>query len=151
MNNFLIAVVITVLVILALNYLSKISEKKRFERSQNERNRKKDQALESEAIELGLQAGRLSTERERNTKIEQRQKIDFRDSNWVVLYTALGIFSTIILLVCLLTGQWGLVFATVCFAGSCFFAAHLLRVQERTAHYSEQQAKLLEKILDERQ
>ena len=40
----------------------------------------------------------------------------------------------------------GRAFAVACIAGSCFFAAHLLRVQERTVHHSEQQTKLLEKI-----
>lgn len=75
----------------------------------------------------------------------------FSDSGWVILYTLVGYFSILLLIICLFTEQWNAAFAAACMAGSCFFAAHLLRVQERTAHHSEQQTKLLEKILEERQ
>ena len=75
----------------------------------------------------------------------------FSDSGWVNLYRSVGYLVIFILIMFLLTKQWDAAFVAACMAGSCFFAAHLLRVQERTAHHSEQQTKLLEKILEERQ
>ena len=89
----------------------------------------------------------------------------FSDSVWTMLYSWAGGISLVAVFIGLISKQWEFALGFLFFASSCFFAAHLLRVQERTAHYSEQtanhseqtahhseqQTKLLEKILEERQ
>jgi len=81
----------------------------------------------------------------------------FYDSVWTMLYSWAGGISLVAVFIGLISKQWEFALGFLFFASSCFFAAHLLRVQERTAHYSEQtanhseqQTKLLEKILEER-
>jgi len=86
-------------------------------------------------------------------------KIQFEDSGWIVLYKIFG-------LICLICGLLVLVVGLsndaegsntpafiffCCSLGaslSCFFAAHVLRLQEKAAHHAEKTSELMEKNLE---
>ena len=85
-------------------------------------------------------------------------KVKFSDSGWIVLYRVAGwicVASGIIVLLIGLSsnadkaGEEGFIFfcSSLLAALSCFFAAHILRLQEKAALYAERNAELMEKSL----
>ena len=74
-----------------------------------------------------------------------------KDSGWVVVYQAAGVLGLIGGLIWILgNSNWANGVYSVLVASSAFFAAHVLRLMEKTAHNSEQQTELLQKLVEKR-
>ena len=74
-----------------------------------------------------------------------------QDSGWVLLYQIAGWLGLIGGLIWILgNSNWANGVYSVLVASSAFFAAHVLRLMEKTAHNSEQQTELLQKLVEKR-
>ena len=72
-----------------------------------------------------------------------------KDSGWVVLYQVAGVLGLIGGLFWILgNSNWANGVYSILVASSAFFAAHVLRLMEKTAHNSEQQTELLQKLVE---
>ena len=71
-----------------------------------------------------------------------------KDSGWVLLYQIAGWLGLIGGLIWILgNSNWANGVYCILVASSAFFAAHVLRLMEKTAHNSEQQTELLQKLV----
>jgi len=84
-------------------------------------------------------------------------EIKFQDSGWVLLYVIFGWICFIVGILVLFIGltsdhkdsssEAAIFFCSALLASlSCFFAAHVLRLQEKTAHHAEKNSELLKSI-----
>ena len=72
-------------------------------------------------------------------------KLGFKDSGWVLLYVICGLICVFVGFLLLSAGNY-IAFCSALLASlSCFFAAHVLRLQEKTAHHAERTAHHAEK------
>ena len=81
----------------------------------------------------------------------------FKDSGWVLFYVIFGWISLVLMIVFFAKDNSTFAFMMLGCSLSCFFAAHILRVQEKAAFFAEQsveeskkQTELLEKISSEK-
>ena len=81
----------------------------------------------------------------------------FKDSGWVLFYVICGWISLVLMIVFFAKDNSTFAFMMLGCSLSCFFAAHILRVQEKAAFFAEQsveeskkQTELLEKISSEK-
>jgi high-affinity Fe2+/Pb2+ permease len=81
----------------------------------------------------------------------------FKDSGWVLFYVIFGWISLVLMIVFFVQENSTFAFMMLGCSLSCFFAAHILRVQEKAAFFAEQsveeskkQTELLEKISSEK-
>jgi hypothetical protein len=75
-------------------------------------------------------------------KFPRIPKIQFTDSNWVVLYKFCGWVGIIIAIIAIFQEQYMTAVYFVCMGLSAFLAAHVLRLMEKAAHNLEQQTEL---------
>ena len=84
--------------------------------------------------------------------------IQFEDSGWILLYVFCGwlciLLGVTIIVIVLKADNLSAESATLIFIAflsslSLFFAAHVLRLQEKTAHHAEKNSELLEIIVDQ--
>ena len=90
---------------------------------------------------------------------KKSSKFQFKDSGWILLYVICGWFCIIIgvtILVIVLKDDKNFTAESASFiffaflaSLSCFFAAHVLRLQEKTAHHAEKNSELLKIIVDQ--
>ena len=70
----------------------------------------------------------------------------FEDSGWVLFYVICGWIGLVAMIVFFVQKESTFAFVMLGCSLSCFFAAHVLRLQEKIAFHAEQQTELLEKI-----
>ena len=70
----------------------------------------------------------------------------FEDSGWGLFYVICGWIGLVAMIVFFVQKESTFAFVMLGCSLSCFFAAHVLRFQEKIAFHAEQQTELLEKI-----
>ena len=74
----------------------------------------------------------------------------FKDSGWVLFYVIFGGIGLVAMIVFIVEEESTFAFMMLGCSLSCFFGAHVLRLQEKVAFHAERQTELLEKLSSEK-
>ena len=93
---------------------------------------------------------KIKTSKPKEINTPQINLPKFKDSGWVLFYVIFGGIGLVAMIVFIVEEESTFAFMMLGCSLSCFFGAHVLRLQEKVAFHAERQTELLEKLSSEK-